>query len=173
MRGIAIAAFIILSVIVLAAIGIYNVMNGHEEKKNSAAQFASLSNPVTGLNESEAILQFNESFVYYMLYSINAQNLRNPKIKFVIDDEIFSAVSDSGKLVVSKKDIQGEDIRIITTKKEAIKMLRGKNYIATSFSNGASSIEMVAGKITLLSKGYLNLYKEVTGKSITGSFLRV
>ncbi|MEK6892735.1 MAG: hypothetical protein AABX07_00880 [Nanoarchaeota archaeon] len=174
LRGIVIAGLIILLVIILVAIGIYKVSHVSEkEKLLSDAQFALLSNPTAGLNESEAVLQFNESFIYYFLYSINAQNLRNPKIKFVIDDEIFSAILDSEKLIISRENIQEEDIIIKTTKKEAIKMLRDKNYISASFNDGASSIEMAAGKITLLSKGYLNLYKELTGKSITGNFLRV
>jgi hypothetical protein len=174
LRGIVITGFVILLIIVLTAVGIYKVSHiSNEDNSATLVQFASLTNPVSGLNESEAVLQFNESFVYYMLYSINAQNLRNPKIKFVIDNDVFSAVSNNGGLVVSKTDMPEEDIIIRTTKNEAVKMLRDKTYIATSFSDGKSSLEMVAGKVTLFSKGYLDLYKELTGKSITGSFLKI
>jgi len=49
-------------------------------------------------------------------------------------------------------------------------MLQNKDYISESFQSGASKMEMVAGKTELASKGYLEIYTGITGKSITGFF---
>lgn len=52
-------------------------------------------------------------------------------------------------------------------------MIRDKNYVEESFRNGKSSIELVAGKTELFEKGYLALYTKITGKSITGSAIKI
>lgn len=129
-----------------------------------------LVNPVSNLDDESAIQQFNESFVYYMLYAMKAYNLHNlplssdtPKIKFLIEGEPYSAIVENGRIGVSKGSIPGEDIIIITSKKEAVSMLRSQDNIMASFSSGASEIEMVAGKATLFGKGYLQMYNEITG----------
>ena len=88
-----------------------------------------------------------------------------PKIEFIIGDDIFNAEVINKNIKVGKGSISNEDIRITTTKIEGVKMLRDKKYIETSFNNGNSGFEMVAGKVKLFSKGYLDLYKELTGKS--------
>ena len=46
-------------------------------------------------------------------------------------------------------------------------------YIKESFSSGKSEFELVANKATLFSKGYLSLYKDLTGKGITGSVIGI
>jgi len=51
-------------------------------------------------------------------------------------------------------------------------MINDKNYIEQSFKDGTSQIELVATKTTLFSKGYLSLYTDLTGESITGMVLR-
>lgn len=129
--------------------------------------------PVTGLSDEEAIDKFDESFVYYILRSLNVQNLHNPpfssnkpKLEFYVDSEVYNAVVDKGKIKVSRGEIEGEDIIIRTTKLEGVKMIRKRSYIVESFGIGASGFEMVAGKLELASKGYLKLYTELTGKKI-------
>jgi hypothetical protein len=149
--------------------------NGSSEN----AQMVVLTNPIVGLSDEQAIAQFNESFVLYLLASIGAQKLHKvplgsepPKIEVYIDEMVFSAIIDKGAIGVGKGNIVSPDIRIKTSKIEGVKMLRNRSYINRSFENGNSKIELVAGKATLFGKGYLDLYKEVTGKSVTGSFLK-
>ena len=67
-------------------------------------------NPVLNLSTEEAIEQFDESFIFYVLYSIKAYNLHppplssdKPKIEFHIgDDTIYNAIIDEGSIIVSK-----------------------------------------------------------------------
>ena len=139
-----------------------------------------LINPISNLTQEEAIMQFNESFVSYLLYSIKAYNLHNPplssdtpKIKFLIGDDSYNAEIIDGLIKTQKIGINNEDIQIITTKSEAVKMLRDRDYVEQSFKLGNSRIELIAGKTTLFSKGYLNLYTKLTGKSVTGNTIRI
>lgn len=48
-----------------------------------------------------------------------------------------------------------------------------KTYIKQSVQEGKTSFELKASYTTLFSKGYLNIYKEITGKSFTGSVIRI
>ena len=60
-------------------------------------------------------------------------------------------------------------IQIITTSDEIINALESDNtldYIKSSVLEGKTSIEQVASAYTLYSKGYLSLYKTITGQSI-------
>lgn len=139
-----------------------------------------IRNPVLGLSDEEAVLAFDESFVFYMLYQMKAYNLHNPpfssdnpKMGILVDDEVFGAVVKKGIINVSRNADGKNDVVIKTTKSEAIKMLRDKNYVVESFNGGMSSIELVAGEATLFAKGYLGMYNELTGKSITGNMIRI
>ncbi len=139
-----------------------------------------LFNPVGNLSNEEALLKFDESFVYYLLYEIKAYNLHNPplsgnkpKIGFFIGEDPYNAVINNGDILVSKGVIDSKDAIITTTKEEAIKMLRDKEYIKTSFSSGTSKIELIASKSILFAKGYLNLYSELTGKGVTGNVVKI
>jgi len=137
-------------------------------------------NPAVNLTMEEAIMKFDENFVFYLLYSIDAYNLHNPplskdmpKMEIVVGDDIFNAVVNNGVISVGKGRIDNEDIVIKTTKEEAVKMIKDVNYVTKSFNDGKSSIELVASKTTLFAKGYLNIYNELTGKSITGNVIRM
>ncbi len=139
-----------------------------------------VKNPAAGLSEEQAVAAFDESFIYYLLLNIKAYNLHNPpmssdkpRIQIEVEDETFNAMIDSGKIIVGKGNIAGEDVLIRTTKLEAVKMMDDKNYVVKSFSEGKSGIELVAGKTLLFSKGYLNLYNQLTGRSITGNIIRM
>jgi hypothetical protein len=151
-------------------------------KPNNSGAYSgeTLINPVEGLSDKQAVLAFDESFVFYLLYSIKAYNLHNPplssdtpKIEIKVGDDVYNAEIKKGEIIVGKGAIEGEDIVIGTTKEEAVKMLRDRNYVTQSFNDGKSEIEMVAGKTTLFAKGYLNMYTELTGKSITGNIIRI
>ena len=176
-KGWKIFFIILLSIIILFLIirGIfaYLIFNESGEDKNGGRSGSvPLVNPVQGLSDQEAIAKFNENFVLYILLSIKTYNLHNPpfssdtpKIEFIIGNDIFNAEVINKNIKVKRGSISNEDIRITTTKEEGVKMLRNKSYIETSFNNGNSGFEMVANKFELLSKGYLDLYEELTGKS--------
>lgn len=139
-----------------------------------------LANPAENLTFEEVKLAFNEDFVYYLLYSIKAYNLHNvpltndlPRIEIKVGNEVYSAVIQNGEMLVAKESIENPDVRIVTSLEEAAKMVKYSDYVKTSFESGSSDIEMLANKATLFSKGYLNLYTEVTGKSITGNVVRI
>lgn len=132
-----------------------------------------LENPTKGLTDAEAVLAFDEDFVLYLLYAIGANELHNPplsgntaKIELYVGEEVFSAEVVKGVVRVSKGVIDEEDIVIRTSKIEGVKMVRSRNYIGESFDNGGSSIELVAGKTSLATKGYLNLYKSLIGNEL-------
>lgn len=139
-----------------------------------------LVNPAINLSLEEIEQQFDEKFVYYLLYYAEAYNLHNPplsrdtpKIELKIGEDVYSAVVDDGNMLVAKTGIDERDIILITAKSEAAKMIKYPEYIKDSFSSGKSSVELVANKATLFSKGYLNLYTKLTGKSITGNVVRM
>ncbi|MEM4259340.1 MAG: hypothetical protein QXS38_01075 [Candidatus Pacearchaeota archaeon] len=139
-----------------------------------------IKNPISDLTDEAALVAFDESFIFYLLYSIKAYNLHAPplssdypRIEVEVSGEPFSATVLRGVINVSKGKIAKEDIIIRTTKEEAIKMLRDKNYIMNSFNEGKSRIELVAGQTTLFAKGYLNMYNEITGKSVTSNTIKI
>jgi hypothetical protein len=139
-----------------------------------------IQNPAAELSDEEAVIAFDESFVFYLLYNIKAYNLHNPplsssvpRIEINVGGEIFNAVIEKGMIKVARGEIETKDIVIRTTKEEAVKMMRDKSYVTKSFNDGKSGIELVAGKTTLFAKGYLNLYNELMGKSVTGNIIRI
>jgi hypothetical protein len=151
-----------------------------EPRDNIAYTGQAVSNPASGLTEEQAIAAFDESFVYSFLVSIKAYNLHNPplssdkpRIQIEVEDETFNTVIDSGEIIVGKGNIAGEDVLIRTTRLEIVKIINDKTYARGSFNEGKSEIVFVAGKTLLFSKGYLNLYKQITGSSITGNIIRM
>ena len=173
-------AFLIILCLILVAIIIillFFIFGGKDYSLNYEEKFASgeLVNPIENLSFEQAIQEFDAGFVLYILYSIKAYNLHTspfssdkPKIEFNIDEEIYNAVVNSGEIIVGDGGIEEEDIVVITTKEEGVKMLQNKNYIEESFQSGKSTFEIVAGKTELASKGYLEIYSTLTGKTITG-----
>ena len=110
-------------------------------------------------------------FVIFLLYTIGANELHNipftsnePRIEFYIDEDVYTSIIMNGVVGVGKGIGDEKDIIIRTSKMEAIKMLRNGDYVTESFANGGSSIELVAGKVTLFAKGYLSLYTGLTGE---------
>lgn len=137
-------------------------------------------NPISGMSIDEAVNNFDSSLVVYLLYSMGAGNLHNPplssdypRLEVVVDGERYNAVVKNGEISVGDGQIAGEDIILETTKEESVKMIQDKNYIAQSFREGRSSIDTVASKTKLFSKGYLTFYNEIMGKSITGNVVRI
>lgn len=124
-----------------------------------------LKNPVAELSDEEAGRLFDDRFISYLLYAIDADELRNvpltsdtPKIELRVGDDLYFAEIVSGRVIVKKGDVSEEDIVLITSKEEAVKMLRDLNYVRESFQNGESVIELKAGQTKLFAKGYLKIY---------------
>ncbi len=139
-----------------------------------------LVNPIEGKSIEEAIADFDETFVHYLLYTIKAYNLHNPplssdipKIEVYVEDEIYNAKIIKGDIIVKRGAIDEEDISITTSREEAVNMIKTKNYVIESFKNKKSNIELKAEKSILFAKGYLNLYNEITGESVTGNVIEV
>ena len=140
----------------------------------------SLINPSDSLSFDETKMQFDERFVYYLLMSVKAYYLHNaplssdePRIEILVGNRTYSAVVKNTEILIAERGIADPDIRIVTDLDEAAKMVKYPGQVKESFANGKSSIELLASKTTLFSKGYLNLYTELTGKSITGSIVRI
>lgn len=163
-------AFLML-LLAFSGIYAYYILIGpdYSEKYENQLQNGSIKNPTQSLEEEEAVETFNESFVFYILFNIKAYNLHSPpfssekpRIEFQVDNKTFNAEIDKGEILVYSGRIEKEDIRILTTAEEGVKMTNDKNYISESFSQEKSIIELVAGKTKLASKGYLKIYKELT-----------
>ena len=159
---------VILIVFLIIGISAYYFIDGKNSKNNVSRggnNVKKILNPAEGLTLEEAVAKFDENFVYYLLYNIGASDLHSPpfssavpQIKFYINDDIYNAEIIDGQIKVNEGEIEGEDIIIRTTAEEAVKMVVDQNYVANSFSNGLSSIELIAGKLELASKGYLKIY---------------
>ena len=93
-----------------------------------------LVNPINGLITEEAVSSFNESFIYYLLYSAGAYKLHSdpllketPRIEIFVDSEVYNAEISNGVIYVSLGEVENKDIIIRTTKIEAVKMLQEKD----------------------------------------------
>ncbi|MEK6889508.1 MAG: hypothetical protein AABW80_05385 [Nanoarchaeota archaeon] len=139
-----------------------------------------IENPVVDLSVEQAVEEFNEDYIYYLLDKIGARELRSgflssekPTIEISVEGEFYNAIVDKGEIFVSLGRAEEKDIVIFTTKEEIVSMLKYEDYTVTSFEDGKSNIELVAGKSKLFSKGYLNLYKKVTGREIIGGIFGI
>lgn len=142
-------------------------------------------NPTLGLSNEEAVLQFDEKYIDYLVFAIGGWKLHNPplssdtpKIKVSLDDgnEIYISEIIDGQVITEKKDTENEDIVITTTKEEIVDIISSGNMeekVKESVQKGRTTLELKAGYTTLFSKGYLSIYKDLTGKSFTGSVIRI
>jgi uncharacterized protein YneF (UPF0154 family) len=133
-----------------------------------------IENPTLGKTTQQAVLEFDQSFVEYLLYSIGAGDLRKvpltsnrPKVIIEIEGEVYYAYVKSG-VVNFDVDIPRDEVDMIlkTTKEEAVKMIKDKDYIKESFRTGLSEIEIVSGNAELFAKGYLKIYQTLTGEDL-------
>lgn len=170
-------SLILVIVLVGAIFFFYLLYNPHNEKLYVNQE---LKNPVSNLTMEEAVSGFDDGYIFYLLYTLKAYNLRNPplssdnpKISLLVENKSYYAIVQNGLIKVYPGVTSGEDIIIVTTREEIISMIKDQTYVQQSFSSGRSSIALVAGKTTLFAKGYLTLYTEATGKSVTGNIIRI
>lgn len=122
----------------------------------------------------QAVIEFDSEFINYLLVALGVRHLKksfigeNPKIKFVLGDEVWSSEIINGMINTKLIDIEEEDLKISISKEEAVEALLSSNveeFMKESVNNGNTKIELVAGKIELFNKGYLKMYNELTGEN--------
>jgi len=121
-----------------------------------------------------AVIEFNTNYINYLLLSLGVGKLHksyvgygNPIIEFDLEGDLWGSEVIEGRLQTRKGEIDEEDLIIRMGKKEAVFALLSPDisgFLKDSVSNGNTGIELVAGKIELGSKGYLSMYKDLTGK---------
>jgi len=124
---------------------------------------------------AQGVLEFDENYINYILAALGVGNLHrsllygNPFIEFNLGNEVWSSELVKGGLNTKKQIIDNEGLRITISKEEAVRALLSQNieqFMKDSVANGETQIEMIAGKTELFSKGYLTMYKELTGENI-------
>jgi|SRR3989344_3159113 len=122
----------------------------------------------------------SEQHVSYLVNEIGAYKLKsylgNPKIIVEVDKEKFNSEVNQGKIITKKGEIQDADIKIITMGQEIINIINSgdiNSAIKDSVASGRTNIELVASYSTLFGRGYLSLYQDITGKSLTGSTIKI
>lgn len=166
---------IILIVLVIVVAFVYYVL------ANPGYPKPALENPSANAVESEIIIE--PIHVTYLLNELGAYNLRstpltgnNPVIEIRVGEDNFKSVVTRGVIETSKGFAENPDIKIFTLREEVAKAIVSgniKDYMRGSISEGKTTIELATGYSTLFAKGYLSLYKELTGKSFTGSVVRI
>ena len=176
----------LIALIVFISFFVYYKIN--ESRNKNTGSVIVIENPMKGIvfantlngiaNETaiieEGVFNFNETYINYLFGALGTSFLHksslgygNPKIEMVMgSDEIWnSELGDAFKIQKTASD--DPDIIVRMSKEEAVRALMAsdtKQYMKDSVANGKIQIEMIAGKIELYSKGYLDLYKELTGK---------
>ena len=120
----------------------------------------------------QGVLEFDEDYINYILVALGVSYLHksplfeNPLIEFVLGDEVWSSEVIGGMPDSEKKEIDNEDLRISISKEEAVRALLSpdiEQFMKDSVADGRTGIEMIAGKVELFSKGYLEMYGELSG----------
>lgn len=121
----------------------------------------------------EAVINFDKSYINYMLIAIGANKLHNPpfssntpKIKSVVDGEVYWSEVVDGKISTYEGDIEDPDLLITTTKQVAVQAMLSydlSKYMKDAVWEGTITVEMLAGKVELATKGYLEMYNNLYG----------
>ncbi len=163
--------FTILLLVLMLLILSYRHLS-YAEQRSHPRESRVLKNPVEDLSDEEAIAQFNEDFVLYLLYTIKAQRLHNPplskstpKIEVFVDEDVYRAEVIDNVIYVGRGRFSAKDIVITTSAREAVQMLRDQSHIVESFAQGNSHLEIIEDKVTLFAKGYREIHNEVTKKT--------
>jgi len=141
--------------------------------------FAHTDNITGEVNEEavieQGVIEFNEEYINYILVALGTGYLHksfvgeNPFLELVLDDEVWHSEIINSMPNSGLGSIENEDLKVSISKEEAIKAILSKNieqFMKDSVANGNTQIEMIAGKTELFSKGYLDMYKALTGEEI-------
>jgi hypothetical protein len=168
--------FAVIGTIVLLAVCI-SLSNSYAAKTNSNPSGSNTENSLSGnsvspnpsSNSKNNISELNPiDAIKSMASSLGLSKLHNPpfssdtpKIQVYLSGTSYSIEVISGKVSVKQSEIQNPDLIIRTNMEEAVKMYSNKGYIKESFTSGKSGVEIVAGKVTLLLKGYDKVYSAI------------
>jgi len=124
----------------------------------------------------EGVMSFNAEYINYLIIALGANNLHksyvgygDPIIEMRIDEESWTSEISGGSLNSNKGNTEEEDLLITLSKQEAVEAILSPDigaFMKNSVVVGNTGIEMVAGKVELASKGYLEMYKEITGEEM-------
>ena len=144
--------------------------------------YFTLANPSkdpTGDNgyEDDEDVELSEEHVSYLIFDLEGWRLHaasssgsTPKIKTIADGDTYVTEVSDMEVKTQKKATDVEDITITTTKLEIINALMSpdiKEYMIKSVSEGNTTVELKSSYSILISKGYSNFYRELTGKSLS------
>ncbi len=125
---------------------------------------------------AQGVLEFDENYINYLLAALGVSNLHksllygNPIIEFNLGDETWSSELIKGALNTKKQSVDNEDLIITISKEEAVWALLSPNveqFMKDSVNDGGTQIEMIAGKTELFTKGYLDMYTQLTGEVVS------
>ena len=123
----------------------------------------------------QAVIEFDSDYINYLLVALGTGYLHksplfeNPLIEFVLGNEVWNSEVNKGLPDSKKGSINNEDLRITISNDEAVKALLSSDieqFMKDSVKSGNTEIEMIANKAELFSKGYLDMYKALTGEDI-------
>lgn len=177
-------AIIILAVFVLILIGFY-LFHLKDDKPPVITNPAVVSNPLeaiitkntlNGIVNNTAVVkdgikEFNEKYINYLLNAIGTSNIHksnigygNPRIEILLDNEAWTSELTSNGVITSKGEGDDIDLKVTLSKEEAVKAILSsdsKQFMKDSISSKKTQFEMVAGKVELFSKGYLEMAKNL------------
>jgi hypothetical protein len=160
---------ILVILVIVGAIAVYLLMP-------SKTNYTSTYEP-TWTQESLDSLEVDAGVVGHTLAQFEVNNLRNipltkntPKMEITVDGIIYVVEIESGQILSSQTSTDEEDLRISMTREDVINILDESNdaiaEIQKAINEGTITVETVAGKPELLAKGYLGLYKTLTGEDL-------
>ena len=142
--------------------------------------------PIIDINRSEQGLSdfvLTENHLSYILAEIGFYQTHNPplssetpKINIKADDDWYSSEVGKGQIHTKKDAFENPDLIIYTSSEEILQAINSEQveeYMKNSVAQGTTTLELKANYATLFSKGYLPLYKELTGESFTGSAIKI
>ncbi|MFH1307995.1 MAG: hypothetical protein ABIH72_04040 [archaeon] len=162
-------AVLIVIIVLVSSLAVYWNLSTRYEKRD-------VSNPSSDDRiENFSDFSVDSRHITYLLNEIGAYRLHappfssdRPKIQTVSDNKIFfSVVKKGGSIETTEGDQEDEDLIIIISGQEVYDSLISSNtteFIQNSVIEGRTGIEIMAGETEMFGKGYLGLYKELTGQ---------
>lgn len=173
--------FLIISISLIIVLIIIAFLYYALAKPNYEKPTIDINKTQIAINPESVVIEPNH--ISYILAELDFYQLRNPplssdtpKINIKLDETWFNSQVEQGKIHTKQGSIENPDIIIYTSSDELIEAMKSdeiKEYMKTSVSSGKTQLELKASYSTLFSKGYLSLYQELTGKTLTGSVIRI
>lgn len=141
-----------------------NYTENYREKSGgikNITEFKIINNANLSNSQEEMVRYISIVLKLYNLHEIPYTTI-TPKIQVYINEDSYFVEIVKGDIIINKGETSEKDIKIKTTLDEMIKMKENENYAKESISSGKTTIEKIANDFTLFSKGYLNLYKELS-----------